>query len=81
MRSCVLFLVCIGAATLGSILLLYRGYTECVLMAACMYITMQVSGYVQYMSSECKDVSCVCYLFTNSNNNKGVMVVILLHLY
>ena len=38
-----------------------------------MYVTIQVSGYVQYMSSVCKDVSCVCYLFTNSNNNKGVM--------
>ena len=70
MRSCVLFLVWIGDATLGSISLLIRGYTECVLMAACIYITMQVSGgYVQYMSSVCKDVSCVCYLFTNCNNN------------
>ena len=69
MRSCVLFLVCIGDATLGSISLLIRGYTECVLMAACMYITIQVRGCVQYMSSVCKGVSCVCYLFTNSNNN------------
>ena len=81
MRSCVLFLVWIGDATLGSISLLIRGYTECVLMAACIYITMQVSGYVQYMSIVCKDVYFVCYLITNSNNNKGVVAEILLHLY
>ena len=81
MRSCVLFLVCIGDATLGSISLLIRGYTECVLMAACMYITIQVCGCVQYMRSACKDVSCVCYLFTNCNNNEGVMAEIALHLY
>ena len=61
------------------ILVLILGYTKCVLLAAYMYATIQVSGYVQYTSSVCKDVSCVCHA-TNSNN-EGVMAEIVLHLY